>query len=148
MKQIILNRVDSHSYFSRALKNLCETKGEELILGYGYISLYIFNKKDFIEAIKRGFEGITKPKIILIGCKDDSYDDYISAAEMLNQKIPSAIIEVYIKDKSNAHRTYHKKIAIKSRRRKPWPTKEYDIVKVLLGSSNLTNGPYNDIDYN
>lgn len=155
MRCIILNRVDGKSLYKRALHEVLKTKGDTLILGYGYISDNIFLEETFIRAVKEGFNGTNEiNEIILVGCKNVDCRDYINVAEKLEENFKGVVIKLLIKDWEDSkyldkntnekiRRAYHKKVAIKLDRRKN-ENDDYTIKIGLLGSSNLTNPAYRD----
>lgn len=155
MRCIILNRVDEISLYKRALHKVLKTRGNTLILGYGYISDGIFSEETFIKAIEEGFNDTNEiNEIILLGCKDIDCRKYIRAAKKLEEKFKGVVIKLLIKDwedskfkdkktKENLRRAYHKKVAIKLDRKKD-ENDDYTIKIGLLGSSNLTNPAYRD----
>lgn len=140
--------------FRPALLNLCKTKGNSLILGYGYLSLDVISDEKFIKQISEGFKDCNEPQIIIIGCKDKDFVNYIIAGSYLKSFVEKELeknkkdkiyveVSVYIK-KKDRYRTYHKKIAIKRDK----TNNHSEIHRCILGSSNLTKGPFNDGNLN
>ena len=66
MRCIILNRVDEISLYKRALHKVLKTRGNTLILGYGYISDGIFSEETFIKAIEEGFNDTNEINEIIL----------------------------------------------------------------------------------
>lgn len=139
MRNIILNRMGNESLFSKALIDICSTPGDQLILAYGYLSLGVIKDESFIKAIETGFANNKKPKkIIIIGSYNNSYSEYIVAANYLKNKFKGIDLEVYIKPK------YHKKIAIKRNcdETKKEIYEKSEVIKAIIGSSNITEPAY------
>lgn len=138
--------------FMNALMCICSTKGDVLVLGYGYSNYNIFEDKSLAErfrtSINNGFKEIENPQIIVIGCKGTQRIEYINEAKNVENKekydleenkyknFISKLKEVINNDEvkitgylSNKH-NFHNKIAFKT---------DNKVIKALMtGSSNLT----------
>lgn len=145
MRFALLNRVGTKSYYKRALHEVLKTKGDTLLLGYGYLNDELFNKDhNLLNSIDEGFRGINEYKqIILVGSYHLDYNEFKNAAEKIHNHNPSIEIKLIIKKLNHYNsRKYHKKIAIKYNRAKN--NKGNNPIIALLGSSNFTSSAYDD----
>ena len=153
MKFALLNRVGEKSYYKRALHEVLKTKGDTLLLGYGYLKHYLFDKNqktkvsELLDSIFEGFTGVTDYKqIILVGSSTLDYDEFKIAAEKIHNHNPSVEVKLIIKKEyqinNDYRRGYHKKIAMKYNSNKN--NRGNEPIIALLGSSNLTGSAYND----
>ena len=141
MRFALLNRVGTKSYYKRALHEVLKTKGDTLLLGYGYLNDELFNKDhNLLNSIDEGFRGINEYKqIILVGSYHLDYNEFKNAAEKIHNHNPSIEIKLIIKKLNHYNsRKYHKKIAIKYNRAKN--NKGNNPIIALLGS--IRNGSY------
>lgn len=141
MKYKILNRTNQDTPpFRNELLELLKVKGEQLILGYGYLDENVVDKT-FIDSIIDGFSGILKNEIIIIGKhasnKTCNLNSYIETCKKMQDRMPYANIKLLIAKKEN----YHKKVAIKSSK-----SCYGDIIPsmCIIGSSNLTKPTFAD----
>lgn len=141
MRFIVLNRTGADSLFRLAMKEVLKTKGDKLILGYGYLEPNVMAKKSFINNLKLGFKLSKQKEIILIGNNKNDYSGYVDAATILKQEIPDADIRLLIKQKNAyGHRQYHKKLAIK--------LDKDEVILSIIGSSNISDATYNNGPFN
>lgn len=146
MKFLILNRTGDTSYYKRALHEVLRTKGNTLLLGYGYISEKLFNNNpELLNSISEGFSNMDKEykQIILVGSKTDDYTEFKNVAQKIHNHDKNIEIKLIIKKANQfGSRKYHKKIAMKYDRAKN--DKSNTPIIALLGSSNCTCPAYDD----
>lgn len=141
MRFRILNRTTADKPpFREALLKLFETPGEELVLGYGYMSTEAtVDDSEFITSIEKGFKGVEKPKITIIGKhhsnKNSNTATYIDTAKNIEKSIVGSTVKVLLVSDDN----YHKKIAIKY-----IIDKDGDKIPqaCIIGSSNLSKATF------
>lgn len=127
--------------FTDALMCICETKGDTLVLGYGYTYSNIFDDENlserFKETINKGFEGVKDCSIFIVGCKGYTKDEFFEFVKRLEEVIDNEEIKIVVCLCKNLN--FHSKIAFKTSNKR--------IKMLMTGSSNLTKNTLCISDY-